>query len=925
MNHIELVFNTSIEIANDDSIKLLSAADFAILINACLLHDAGLHLTKDGFYSLIDKNCIWKPLPHFNESPWHDLWISFLAEARRFNDKTLESLFGTNFKPVESFPNSSEVWSEFDYLLAGEFIRRHHARLAHEIAIYGIPSTNGTTFKIFNAEESDDIFFAIELSGLVARSHGIPLRDTFKYLEKRFHGRIETRSAHPVFLMALLRIADYLQIQSERAPTARTKMATMRSPISAREWLVHQCVEDISNVSDPESVDIKAKPTDVEAYLRLQHWVTGLQQELDQTWAVLGEVFGLQSHNKLNKLGLRFRRVKSNIDDTYDFERESDFVPQRINFTTSESELLKLLVGPLYSNDIMVGIREIVQNALDAVRELNLLVDAGEIPAPTMQWQTDYDVKVEFLNSDEDNCVGKIVISDRGVGMTLLTLRDYFLKAGASFRKSDAWKRQYEDGEGRSRVQRTGRFGVGALAAFLLGNRISVETRHYSAPVGRGLSFTATMDTDAINITYLDCPVGTRISVDIPKHVGKNISDSLPNLSWRKLSYTLPISSYFGRKPSLAYSMGGETLDIDSSLILPSLNFTIDDIWHKVCIEHFTIFWNYIGSGVPISVNNVIINDKKGNYRNYMDSDEFLFSDPNIEVVDFSGHFPLNLQRNELASRSFPFAKELLEDVVDDFIVSTINSLIEDPSIIPDYPGIRTAYSYRYSDRRTWLYCSDGLVLNRSSFLKKYNLNFAICNCGISDETAIDYSLIEFSKALSLRCIATSVFSPSIAYAGFKSKGDLLELIRGSGNEFIRHHTESLNCYVPAKILDKIMSEFRPGREAKGILSEFSAESGDYWKAISGSLSFDTLFVDSLKKHLFAENEKFNAFTLNKITISDKDEEVQSIILDRWMKLVGVPYIPVEINKLKNLRRRLREKLSSTKYENIMRIRKINS
>jgi len=64
----------------------------------------------------------------------------------------------------------------------------------------------------------------------------------------------------------------------------------------------------------------------------------------------------------------------------------------------------------------------------------------------------------------------------RGIGMTVDTVINYFLKAGASLRRSELWRETYEDAEGKSRVLRSGRFGVGVLAAYLLGDEISVAT-----------------------------------------------------------------------------------------------------------------------------------------------------------------------------------------------------------------------------------------------------------------------------------------------------------------------------------------------------------------------------------------------------------------------------------------------------------------
>jgi hypothetical protein len=90
---------------------------------------------------------------------------------------------------------------------------------------------------------------------------------------------------------------------------------------------------------------------------------------LDRSWAILGEVYGLQGHNGLNKLGLKIRRVKSNIDDTQEFAQTVTYFPAKVAFEAANADLLKLLVAPLYSNDPGIGIRELIQNAVDAVRE----------------------------------------------------------------------------------------------------------------------------------------------------------------------------------------------------------------------------------------------------------------------------------------------------------------------------------------------------------------------------------------------------------------------------------------------------------------------------------------------------------------------------------------------------------------------------
>ena len=68
--------------------------------------------------------------------------------------------------------------------------------------------------------------------------------------------------------------------------------------------------------------------------------------------------------------------------------------------------------------------------------------------------------------------------------MTEDTIINYLLKAGASFRNSDIWRENFEDSEHHSKVERTGRFGVGLLASFLLGNKIKVKTKYLNSEIG---------------------------------------------------------------------------------------------------------------------------------------------------------------------------------------------------------------------------------------------------------------------------------------------------------------------------------------------------------------------------------------------------------------------------------------------------------
>jgi len=173
--HITDVLNTAASLISDESYELLTADDVAALCIATLLHDCGMHLTHDGFRALIE-DTTGSPVTGFNDSPWKQLWTEYLAEARRFGQDKLMAIFGET-EPVRTDAIDYNNLSERDVLLIGEFVRRHHTRLAHEIAITGVPSRSLTKLELtgFNSNIRD-------LAGLIARSHGMPIRSTFSYL-----------------------------------------------------------------------------------------------------------------------------------------------------------------------------------------------------------------------------------------------------------------------------------------------------------------------------------------------------------------------------------------------------------------------------------------------------------------------------------------------------------------------------------------------------------------------------------------------------------------------------------------------------------------------------------------------------------------------------------------------------------------------
>ncbi len=198
---------TAVDLATAEARKLLSVRDAATLVLAVCFHDAAMHLTEDGFFSLVGPNAPWQPVKGFDNIRWNGLWETFLSDARRFDGRKLTALFG-DADPIRRPPGKVTDLSVRDRLLMGEFIRRHHARLAHEIALYGIPGVEGEFVPLIDQSSEWGRWLA-DIAGVTARSHGIPLRSAVTYLKEKYHVR-DFNGVHAACLMVLIRVADHL-------------------------------------------------------------------------------------------------------------------------------------------------------------------------------------------------------------------------------------------------------------------------------------------------------------------------------------------------------------------------------------------------------------------------------------------------------------------------------------------------------------------------------------------------------------------------------------------------------------------------------------------------------------------------------------------------------------------------------------------
>lgn len=772
-DHIETVLLSADSIISDEAWAILTPSDCAVLILAALLHDSAMHISEEGFFSLISPNSRWNMETH----DWFIQWNEFVRNAKRWDHRKLKNIFGS-IEPINIPGSNSESLTRKDRLLIGEFIRTNHSNLAYAIALHGVPSPKDDLLKLICVDE-----YIAKISGIVAMSHGLHLRECFQYLQE--YDLREFRGVHAVYLMVVLRISDYLQVQAERAPKQVLKITKLSSPLSQVEWKSHQAIRDIRNThDDPEALYVDAMPDDVETFIKLKRLINGLQRELDSSWAVLGEVYGRIS--QLNNLGLLIRRVRSSIDDIKDFGKKVNYIPIHAKFNTSDVNVLNLLIGPLYDDNPCIGVRELMQNAVDAVLE------RCDLPGPKQQVGNNELSSIKVVLEKDKNGTPYLTVSDNGVGMNSEVIINYFLKAGASFRMSDAWRNIHEDEQGNSRVMRSGRFGVGVLAAFLLGDELYVSTRHINEPSEKGIEFSALLESDSVELRYIPREVGTTIRVKLTEKTYKKLNEGLRKTYYWEPDPTEDWDWYCLEFPCVTRYHAEDDKTLTQRHKLPSCNSDLPDGWHRIIHEDYAdIQWTYEKSP-PLTCNGIIVpkaHYSNKNFKVLWDNGHFRIKMPSLSVFDPNGNLPLNLQRISLNQSRLSFISNLREEILRDFMshflinapqVGFSKSSVSQNFYMENYTGINSNYGQVGENILPFVYTNEGTTILDYWPLAQIGMARMIIVPVIGDKIKIPGVQINktdvfcglpinHDKLASQRWLKT-VFSPVVDY-GYRDKG----------------------------------------------------------------------------------------------------------------------------------------------------------
>lgn len=642
--HIHYVLETANNLIPNETLNILTKNDAFILCLGILFHDLGMHITLKALKAMYEIN----PTDTILKKDFVSLWKEYIEKNKISND--ISDLAKVDESITESHRN--------DF---ANFIRRYHPMIANIIAVKGFPlfDDEGKAAVESYKEKSKEYFY--KLSGILARSHGENLRVMVDYLQEHYGMMWKTPyDCHIVYLMCVVRIADYLHITDDRINPYRLNLLEFHSDKSKTEYLKHKCVEYSQRIyGNPEIIYIEAVPTNCRIFIELIDLLKCIQFELDSSWAVLGEVYDV------SQLKLSIRRITSNILEE-EWQKKSEFVADKLKFHF-DTRLIDLLIEPLYGKSASYGIRELIQNATDACKTRMAIY--GE---------RDYkpEVKISIIERDKKRY---LKIEDNGIGMSLDIIKSHFLNIGSQFRGSSEWDKLKKEEQGKLEVtEKNGKFGIGILSSYLLGDNLKVVTCNYVESIK--YEFETKKDTMLIEIRKSvgeKSDYGTKIEIELKDNIGV---DKLVIEEWyvnKDIPLKLEIRDRKVKKMELI------DLEENSNEIIEDSENRKGKKWEVLELDrgiNMEAYWTYKYLIPPMYLegknentmikytpnlicNGIVIP------KNYDDKNKssIVRRWPTIYVIDKNGELDLNLSRDELNGR-LPFADKLETDLLDNFM-----------------------------------------------------------------------------------------------------------------------------------------------------------------------------------------------------------------------------------------------------------------
>ena len=415
----------------------MTSAEWLMLTLAVYFHDLGMVVTKEEYDN------------------------RYNSEFKKYKDEIVAKKEKTEY--IEY------VQKQGDCFLYQEFVRENHAKRIRQWIEGNTNTELGETTQI--RKIVDDILndldkmFRLDLAMICESHHKDDIGEFNKYRVNNVYGNSKQERVNLNYIAIILRIADLLHITRDRTPSITRKIINVSNPTSVVEWEKQKAVravqpklkrdgnENINETLEKDTIEITAYfegAETAEAYFGLSSYLQYTSKELKKCYEIVEK-------SRKQEGALTYKFPWKEIDESR--ITVIGFEPKKLQFTIAQENILQLLVGHTLYNDSSVVVRELVQNAIDAVK----LQKQYEMKKHSTV--TDGKIQVDWNEEKKELCFW-----DNGTGMTISDVENYLLKVGASKYRDDSVRKEFPDFSSISH------FGIGILTCFMIANDIDIVT-----------------------------------------------------------------------------------------------------------------------------------------------------------------------------------------------------------------------------------------------------------------------------------------------------------------------------------------------------------------------------------------------------------------------------------------------------------------
>jgi len=361
-----------------------------------------------------------------------------------------------------------------------EIIRRIHADLSAEYVFKDFR-------KYLTFDQIDSIDFTEDLA-LLCKSHTKSNTWLNQYLNER--NEKAQYEYNLKYSAIVLRVSDILDIDGRRTPQILYHLINPKG-ISNDEWKQHFIISNINKIkidrqTGQRKVVFYGSCSDVNLHRKILQYLQWINNELR---------FAIDSTAKMEdkyKLYLK-DKVEDNIES-------KGYTISNYKLSIDFLAITNLLMGEKIYEEKILGLRELIQNSIDACKVQNEIKINKNIVG-----EEEYRPKIKVIINHTSK---KIIIKDNGIGMTEEMIKNYFLNIGRSYYQSDDYVLY---GYNYTPI---GNFGIGFLACFMLSDKVEVFTRHFKSKYKYHLQLEK--NSEYISFSSIEDPeyFGTEIHLD---------------------------------------------------------------------------------------------------------------------------------------------------------------------------------------------------------------------------------------------------------------------------------------------------------------------------------------------------------------------------------------------------------------------------